>query len=38
MELPICNVLPSSNKQMCGERRREGVVIHQWYSDRTIWQ
>ena len=28
MELPIYNLLPRSNKKMCGERRREGVVIH----------
>ena len=28
MELPIYNLLPRSNKQLCGERRREGVVIH----------
>jgi len=38
MELPIYNLLPRSNKQMCGERRREGVFIHRWYSDRPIWQ
>jgi len=38
MELPINNLLPRTNKQMCGERRREGVVIHRWYSDRPIWQ
>jgi hypothetical protein len=38
IKLPIYKILLTSNKQMCGERQRERVVINRWYSDRPIWQ